>query len=188
MKNEHAYWVWAHFLCNTVQSLCRMSAYWLGWSPNTFYRIYTAEAFVLFTLRWALYRIKKWHYYLFDFCYVANVLLLIHLWVFPHSAYLHKVTPWISMHVHLLYAHMLAISNSISVSRLDSPAQGQICMHANSCITVYICNSVVTSSSNSHQSQHLSTQPSWQLSSLTRVISRMLWATVLCFVLGLACD
>ena len=70
---------------------CRLSAYWLGWSPTTFYRIYTAEAFVLFTLRWALYRIKKWHYYLFDFCYVANVLLLLHLWVFPHSAYLHKV-------------------------------------------------------------------------------------------------
>lgn len=73
-------------------ALCRMSAYWLGWSPNTFYRIYTAEAFVLFTLRWALYRIKKWHYYLFDFCYVANVLLMIHLWIFPHSAYLHKVS------------------------------------------------------------------------------------------------
>lgn len=70
---------------------CRLSAYWLGWSPTTFYRIYTAEAFVLFPLRWALYRIKKWHYYLFDFCYVANVLLLLHLWVFPHSAYLHKV-------------------------------------------------------------------------------------------------
>lgn len=46
---------------------------------------------MLFTLRWALYRIKKWHYYLFDFCYVANVLLLLHLWVFPHSAFLHKV-------------------------------------------------------------------------------------------------
>lgn len=46
---------------------------------------------MLFTLRWALYRIKKWHYYLFDFCYVANVLLLVHLWVFPHSAYMHKV-------------------------------------------------------------------------------------------------
>ena len=73
--------------------ICRLSAYWLGWSPTTFYRIYTAQAFVLFTLRWALYRIKKWHYYLFDFCYVANVLLLLHLWVFPHSAFLHKVTP-----------------------------------------------------------------------------------------------
>ena len=70
----------------------RLSAYWLGWSPTTFYRIYTAEAFILFTLRWALYRIKKWHYYLFDFCYVANVLLLLHIWVFPHSAFLHKVS------------------------------------------------------------------------------------------------
>ena len=28
---------------------------------------------------------------MFDFCYVANVLLLVHIWVFPHSAFLHKV-------------------------------------------------------------------------------------------------
>ena len=104
-----------------------MSAYWLGWSPNTFYRIYTAEAFVLFTLRWALYRIKKWHYYLFDFCYVANVLLLIHLWVFPHSAYLHKVNPQISKPFHMLNALMLPNSISISAQRLDSPTQVTVC-------------------------------------------------------------
>ena len=29
---------------------------------------------------------------MFDFCYVANVLLLVHIWVFPHSAFLHKVS------------------------------------------------------------------------------------------------
>ena len=72
--------------------LSRLSAYWLGWSPATFYRVYTIEAVVLFTLRWALYRMKRWHYYLFDFCYVANVLMLLHIWVWPHSAIMHKVT------------------------------------------------------------------------------------------------
>ena len=29
---------------------------------------------------------------MFDFCYVANVLMLVHIWVFPHSAFLHKVS------------------------------------------------------------------------------------------------
>ena len=38
---------------------CRLSAYWLGWSPTTFYRVYTIEAAVLFTLRWVMYRMKK---------------------------------------------------------------------------------------------------------------------------------
>lgn len=78
------------FVLGTVMAM--LSAYWLGWSPTTFYRVYTIEAAVLFTLRWVMYRMKKWHYYMFDFCYVANVLLLVHIWVFPHSAFLHKVT------------------------------------------------------------------------------------------------
>ena len=27
----------------------------------------------------------------YDFCYLANILLLVHIWFFPHSAFLHKV-------------------------------------------------------------------------------------------------
>ncbi len=32
----------------------------------------------------------RWHYYLLDFCYFANALMLAHLWLLPHSALLHK--------------------------------------------------------------------------------------------------
>ncbi|WIA18630.1 hypothetical protein OEZ85_003336 [Tetradesmus obliquus] len=67
-------------------------AYWLGWSPSTFYKMYTAQVLVLLAARWALYRAKRWHYYLLDFCYFANLLLLGHLWVAPRSALLSKVT------------------------------------------------------------------------------------------------
>ena len=33
----------------------------------------------------------RWHYYLFDFCYFVNCLLLVRLWLLPQSAFLHKV-------------------------------------------------------------------------------------------------
>ncbi|KAK9805607.1 hypothetical protein WJX72_007502 [[Myrmecia] bisecta] len=78
------------FVLGTV--LATLSAYWLGCSPTTFYRAYTIEAVILFTLRFIIYRAKKWHYYMMDFCYVANVLLLVHIWFYPHLAWLHKVT------------------------------------------------------------------------------------------------
>ncbi|KAK9841696.1 hypothetical protein WJX74_010260 [Apatococcus lobatus] len=78
------------FMAGTVSAM--ISAYWLGFSPATFYRIYTVAAFVLLFTRWALYKSKRQHYYLFDFCYMANLLLLFHIWICPHSAFLHKVT------------------------------------------------------------------------------------------------
>eukprot|EP00879_Flechtneria_rotunda_P015404 GHRR01016106.1.p1 GENE.GHRR01016106.1~~GHRR01016106.1.p1 ORF type:complete len:374 (+),score=84.39 GHRR01016106.1:50-1171(+) len=68
------------------------TAYWLGWSPSTFYKCYTFQVLVLMLVRWGWYRHKKWHYYLLDFCYFANLLLLIHLWVQPKSQLLRKVT------------------------------------------------------------------------------------------------
>eukprot|EP00884_Botryococcus_braunii_P011569 jgi/Botrbrau1/20412/Bobra.0006s0068.2 len=72
--------------------VCMLSAYWLGMSPATFYKLYTYETAVLFGTRFILYRRKRWHYFMFDFCYWANLLLLLHLWYFPSSAVLHKIT------------------------------------------------------------------------------------------------
>ena len=48
---------------------CRLDAYYLGWSPSTFYRVYSIQVVVLLALRWVVYRFKRWHYYLLDFCY-----------------------------------------------------------------------------------------------------------------------
>jgi hypothetical protein len=33
-------------------------------------------------------RLQRQHYYLFDLCYVVNVLLLVHLWLLPRSIWL----------------------------------------------------------------------------------------------------
>ena len=38
--------------------LCRLSAYWLGKSPETFYRLYTGAAIALFGTRLFIYRSK----------------------------------------------------------------------------------------------------------------------------------
>jgi len=38
----------------------RVCAYWLGSSPETFYRLYTGLGVVLFTFRYLVYRARKW--------------------------------------------------------------------------------------------------------------------------------
>ncbi|GMH35966.1 hypothetical protein BSKO_03834 [Bryopsis sp. KO-2023] len=67
------------------------SAYWLGRFPERLHRLFCVKAIILFSLRWFLWKRQKMHYYLFDFCYFANVLLLISLAVFPSSTMLLKI-------------------------------------------------------------------------------------------------
>ena len=50
----------------------RLDAYYLGWSPSTFYRVYSIQVALLLALRWVVYRVKRWHYYLLDFCYFGE--------------------------------------------------------------------------------------------------------------------
>eukprot|EP00191_Tetraselmis_sp_GSL018_P021021 CAMPEP_0177578692 /NCGR_PEP_ID=MMETSP0419_2-20121207/496_1 /TAXON_ID=582737 /ORGANISM="Tetraselmis sp., Strain GSL018" /LENGTH=354 /DNA_ID=CAMNT_0019067177 /DNA_START=230 /DNA_END=1295 /DNA_ORIENTATION=- len=57
------------------------SFFWLGRRPDTFYVWYTLKCIVLFGLRLRFYRKQRLHYYFFDFCYLANALLLLHCWV-----------------------------------------------------------------------------------------------------------
>ncbi|CAL8464752.1 g4287 [Coccomyxa elongata] len=80
----------AAFVLGTLGAM--LSAFWLGKSPGTFKQLYTVAAFILFALRFFTYRSRGMHYYLLDYCYVVHATLLVHLWVFPHSAFLHKIT------------------------------------------------------------------------------------------------
>lgn len=54
------------------------------------------KAAVLFCIRWVVYRYKRWHYFLFDLCYAAQVVLLIQLWLFPTSIAWIKVSAWMA--------------------------------------------------------------------------------------------
>lgn len=83
--------------------ICSLSAYWLGASPQTFYKYYTVKAVVLYGSRFYLYRMKNWHYYMLEFCYFANILLLLEVWVFPSSPTFHKVEPVVMLMQQLIY-------------------------------------------------------------------------------------
>jgi hypothetical protein len=93
------------------------AAYWLGHAPQTFYRLYTVEAGVLLLLRWMFYRWSRQHYYLFDWCYIANAMLLVHLWYAPTNVLFAKVMFAHSMGP-LLWS-ILAFRNSIVPHSLD---------------------------------------------------------------------
>lgn len=47
----------------------RVCAYMLGSSPSSFHLLYSLLGSSLMAVRYATYRSRKWHYYLFDFCY-----------------------------------------------------------------------------------------------------------------------
>ncbi|KAG2483513.1 hypothetical protein HYH03_017620 [Edaphochlamys debaryana] len=78
------------FLLGT--SMMWTCAFWLGRSPASFHLLYGGLGGVLLGARWALYWHRKWHYYLFDFCYYANLLLALQLTLLPRWAPLAKVT------------------------------------------------------------------------------------------------
>jgi hypothetical protein len=69
-----------------------ISAYWLGASPKTFFKLYSAKAVVLLAVRFFYYRSKKWHYYMFDLCYAVQLLIFLNVWIYPENITLSKVT------------------------------------------------------------------------------------------------
>lgn len=46
---------------------------------------YSVQLFHLITLRFFVYKSKKWYYFFFDLCYYVNLLTLLSVWVFPLS-------------------------------------------------------------------------------------------------------
>lgn len=59
--------------------------YLLAAHPTWFPAWYTLKALLLIGTRWWTYKALNWHYFLFDFCYFANVLHLLYLHVYPDS-------------------------------------------------------------------------------------------------------
>lgn len=92
-------------------------AYFLGYSPQKFYRLYTAEGVAMLALRFTHYRWARQHYYLLDWCYLANAMLMLHIWVYPTSLLLAKVT-FAHSFGPLLWS-ILAFRNSIVYHSLD---------------------------------------------------------------------
>ena len=68
------------------------NTYILGRYPHrTYYVFHCLTVVALVAIRFYNYRSKGWHYYLFDFCYFANTLILLYLTIFPKNDILFKV-------------------------------------------------------------------------------------------------
>eukprot|EP01118_Nematostelium_gracile_P007413 TRINITY_DN2414_c0_g1_i1.p1 TRINITY_DN2414_c0_g1~~TRINITY_DN2414_c0_g1_i1.p1 ORF type:complete len:387 (+),score=65.90 TRINITY_DN2414_c0_g1_i1:56-1216(+) len=68
-----------------------LSMFLLGKHPEWFYLVYTIKFPILLGLRYYLYKKNKWHYFLLDFCYFANFLMLVFLYAKPDSCFLFKL-------------------------------------------------------------------------------------------------
>ena len=60
-----------------------LTTYIVGAAPQFFYLWHTPKAVVLTFVRWSTFRAEGKHFLLLDFCYFANALALVYLWVWP---------------------------------------------------------------------------------------------------------
>lgn len=68
-----------------------LSAYLAGAHPEQALNIFTFKSFILLPLRAYIYCSNKNKYFMWDFCYFANLLILFHLYVMPDSLWLFKL-------------------------------------------------------------------------------------------------
>jgi Protein of unknown function (DUF2838) len=62
-----------------------ISGYLIGAFPEYFYLWFTVQFFYFMPIRYYTYHARGYHYFLADLCYFVNALLLLSIWVFPHS-------------------------------------------------------------------------------------------------------
>ncbi len=62
-----------------------ISGYLLGGYPEYFHLWYTAQIMYYMPIRFYTYHRRGYHYFLADLCYFVNFMLMLSLWVFPHS-------------------------------------------------------------------------------------------------------
>ena len=62
-----------------------ISGYLIGAFPERFYYWFTGQLFYFLPLRYYTYHQKGYHYFMADLCYFVNLLMILSLWVFPHS-------------------------------------------------------------------------------------------------------
>jgi hypothetical protein len=72
-------------------------AFLLGRAPCYFPLYYSIVLIIFVLCRFIYYRYMRWHYFLLDFCYWANLMLLVFLWIYPTSEFLFISTYAFSM-------------------------------------------------------------------------------------------
>jgi hypothetical protein len=90
-KDIHSVRDWDKFVYTASVINVALTTYILGACPQYFYLWHTPKAILYTTHRWYTFRQQNQHYLLYDFCYWANGLSLLYLWVFPDSALLFQI-------------------------------------------------------------------------------------------------
>lgn len=62
-----------------------VSGYLVGLHPDLFPHWYTVQLLYFMPIRFVTYHKKGYHYFLADLCYFVNILVVLSVWVFPHS-------------------------------------------------------------------------------------------------------
>ncbi|KAI8331542.1 hypothetical protein BC941DRAFT_438663 [Chlamydoabsidia padenii] len=55
--------------------------------PHWIPLFYTIQCVYLLTLRFVVYKYRRWHYFIFDLCYFVNVMTLLYIWCCPGSTW-----------------------------------------------------------------------------------------------------
>jgi hypothetical protein len=71
-------------------------AFLIGYNKNYFYIFHTLNIFVNLTVRTYRFTVKKWGFFMFDFCYYANYTVLAQLWFYPKNELLFMISFCIS--------------------------------------------------------------------------------------------
>eukprot|EP01105_Mastigella_eilhardi_P024632 TRINITY_DN6462_c0_g1_i1.p1 TRINITY_DN6462_c0_g1~~TRINITY_DN6462_c0_g1_i1.p1 ORF type:complete len:1016 (+),score=223.04 TRINITY_DN6462_c0_g1_i1:66-3113(+) len=68
-----------------------LTTYFIGKYPQYFYLWFSFKCVVLLFTRFCDYRKERTHYFMFDFCYFANLLFVMFSWFFPSSPLLFRL-------------------------------------------------------------------------------------------------
>ena len=109
-----------------------LTAFLVGRYPKQFPRFYVVIITVLIIVRWFLYKKMNYHYFLFDFCYILNGLLIFQIF-FP-TDFLYTVVFCLA---HGPVAWATAIwKNALVFHSLDKITS--VCIHLLPCITIFV--------------------------------------------------
>ena len=107
--------------------------YLLGKEPCWYPVWHTFLAVTLLSGRAVYYRLLRYHYFLVDFCYYANIILLLYLWKYPDSEWFGSAV-WGYSFGSLLFSVPL-LSNMIVLHNIDKTTSGFI--HLSPAITLW---------------------------------------------------
>lgn len=88
MLPEHLLFKLNHTLTTAIIFI---TIYTFGAFPNYFYILHSLKVFVYFLTRFYSWKQKKFHYYMFDFCYFANIIYVVISFVYPDNITLQKM-------------------------------------------------------------------------------------------------